>query len=52
MYSQFCMSSCLSYTACKAHAPYYTAVCGHMNLPHFTTLPHKRHDFRKRKYCT
>jgi len=32
-----------SYTACKAHTPYYIVIC---NL-HFSKFSHKRYDFRK-----
>jgi len=32
---------------CKAHAPYYIAICECLALPYFSTLSHKQHDFRK-----
>ena len=38
----------LSYPASKPHAPYYlTVAC--TAIEHFSTLSHKRHDFRKKK---
>jgi hypothetical protein len=44
-----CVSS-LSYTACKAHAPNYIVICGLCCYTIFYfTLPHKRHNFRKKK---
>jgi len=32
---------------CKAHEPYYIAICECLALPYFSTLSHKQHDFRK-----
>jgi len=37
----------LSYPACNAHAPYCRVTCP--TLQYFSTLSHKRHDFRKKK---
>ena len=44
-YSQ-CVCS-LSYPACKAHTPCYIVICGLSGSTAFSTLSHKRHDFRK-----
>jgi hypothetical protein len=38
---------CLSYAACKAHAPYYIVICECPALQYFFTLSHKGHNFRK-----
>jgi len=37
----------LDHTACNAHAPYYIVICGMPAAKYFSTLSHKRHDFRK-----
>jgi hypothetical protein len=39
----------LSYPACKAHAPYYIAICHLSGSGNFSALSHKRHNFRKKK---
>ena len=36
----------LSYLAYKAHAPYYIVIYAGMAVPYFSTLSHKRNDFR------
>jgi hypothetical protein len=38
----------LNYPACKAHAPYYIVICNVSGSFDFSTLSHKRHDFRKK----
>jgi hypothetical protein len=41
-----CPYSCLSYPACKAHAPYCVDICGLSGCTiFFPTLSHKRYDF-------
>jgi hypothetical protein len=41
-----CVCVCsLSYPACKAHAPYYIALCG--LTPIFCILSHKQHNYCK-----
>ena len=35
----------LNYPACKAHAPYYTAICVLSGYTIFSKLSPKRHDF-------
>ena len=43
-----CLCICgLRYPACLAHEPYCHVVCP--ALQYFSTLSHKRHDFRKKK---
>jgi hypothetical protein len=37
----------LIYPARKAHAPYYFVICGLSGCISFSTLSHKRHDFRE-----
>jgi len=37
----------LSYPGCKAHAPHYVAIVGCLDVPYFSTLSLKLHDFRK-----
>jgi hypothetical protein len=45
---KYCECVCsFSYTACKAHVPYFIVVCGLSVVPYFSTLTHKRYDFRK-----
>ena len=39
----------LAYPACSSYAPYLTSFVAPLAPPHFSTLSHKRHDFRKRK---
>jgi hypothetical protein len=40
----------LRYAACNAHASFYIAICGLSgSVPNFSTLSHKRHDFRKKR---
>jgi len=46
---QVCVCS-LSYPACKAHAPYHTVICGLSGCTMFSTLSHKWHGFRKKKF--
>ena len=47
-----CVCVCsLCYPACNAYAPCYTVICGLSGcIPHFSTLSHKLHDFRKKCY--
>jgi hypothetical protein len=40
-----CVSIDLS--TCKAHAPCYMSPTAWLAVPQFSTLSHKRHDFRK-----
>ena len=48
-----CMFVCsLSYLACKAHAQYYIAIYGLSGPTIFSTLSHKRCDFRKKNPWT
>jgi len=46
-----CLNSCLSYQACKSRASLLRRILlssvAWLYLPHFSTLSHKRHDFRK-----
>ena len=39
----------LSYPACKAHAPNCILIYGLAYCAYFSTLSHKRHDYRKKK---
>jgi len=54
IYIYYIISVCvcrLRYPACKAHASYYTVssvAC--LALLYFSTLSHKRHDFRNKMY--
>ena len=49
-YYIFWMRVCsLSYPTYNTHAPYYIVVCGLSSLPYFSTLSHKRYDFRGKK---
>jgi hypothetical protein len=41
------VSVALDNQICNAHAMYYIVICG-LILPDFSTLSHKRHDFRQR----
>jgi len=45
--AKVCLHSCLSYTACSAHAPCCNVIFGLPGCTVFFTLSHKRHDFRK-----
>jgi hypothetical protein len=44
-YSECVYVCSLSYPACKAHAPCYIVIC--LDVPYFSTLSHKWHDFRE-----
>ena len=45
---QFLVCVCsFSYSACRAHAPYYTVTCGLPDSAIFFHIAHKRYDFRK-----
>ena len=54
--SNLCLCSCLSYPACKQHllaAILYChlgSVCLSVSTVFFFTLPHKRQDFREKRY--
>jgi hypothetical protein len=43
-----CVSVALVIYHAKAHAPYYIVNCGLSGSTYFSTLSHRRHDFRKR----
>jgi hypothetical protein len=43
-----CVCACSLYQACKAHAPYYIAICGLSGSTKFFDTTYKRHNFRKR----
>ena len=46
---KYCECVCsLIYSARKAHAQYYIVICGLLVAPYFSTLSHKRYDFRKK----
>jgi len=48
VYMCVCLYGGFRYTACKckAHAPYYNALCECLALPYLSTLSHKQHHFR------
>ena len=49
-YHIFWMCVCsLSYPESKAHAPYYSVICGLSCCKYFFHISQKRHDFRRRK---
>jgi hypothetical protein len=45
----------MSFPACNVHSPYYAVICGLSVLSNYSTLCHKRHEFRRnlvyRKRC-
>jgi len=44
------MFSCLSYPACKSHAPYYIIIRELFgSIQHLFTLFHKRHEFMQKQ---
>jgi hypothetical protein len=48
-----CVCVCsLDYPAWKAHAPYYTVICGLCGSTICSTISHKGHDFLERIYWT
>ena len=46
-----CLSVCsLSYPACTEHVPYYIVNRSLRAVPYLSTLSHKRHEFREKKW--
>ena len=45
-----CMFYSLTYPACTVHAPIILSFVGCLAVPYFSSLPHKRHAFREKKF--